>query len=262
MTIKQNTMVFVGSLANQAMVDEITADGFKVLTPEQVNAQLNANQEAIQAAAAASMSTIQGYPLEIQGARLQEDGSILASVALNLTMLMGIQGMTKNMSGTVNNSMRFARTQVRVHQLIDGAVNASYAPLRQYAADLAAAGAEFSPNGTVKLVGTAGKGLYQVVPTLIAPESYILIQISKIELGSTEVSLDGIQYVINEVALNNIGLTRKTAGVAVIEESRAIKRYGAIPAAVVSPIAPAPRPAVTAPTNSVPAKTVMDFTLA
>jgi hypothetical protein len=227
----------VNDNAPESMVQALLAEGYKIFTISHLANALAQNDVLIQQAYQGSMNSITQYPFEVQGARFNSAGELVIAVSMNLTMTFGIAGIRKDRTtGVETPGFRHARTSVIISK-----ENSLYNELAAYAGELETLGAKFASNNTIDLTGTKGQGLYQQVLNLgDDPYSHMLFTIEKRELNNTEVSADGVQYVISDITLYDVAITRKTASTVTIKETAS--RFGRpkAPSAPVAPVAARP----------------------
>lgn len=223
----------VNDHAPESMVKAMVAEGYTIFTiTDLVNAQKQ-NDSKVQLAYTSSGNSITQFPYEVHGARFDSTGRLVVAISMNLTQTFGLQGVRKDITtGVETPGFRHARTSVVISP-----DNSLYAPLSAYAKELEALGAEFLPNNTVQLNGTRGKGLYQQVLNLSGDEySHMLFTVEQRALTNNEVSADGFQYVISDITLYDVLVTRKTAMTAIIEESKTRFVPLRVPAAPIAPV--------------------------
>jgi hypothetical protein len=239
--------------APESMEQAMISEGYRIFRISNLVDALKQNDALIQQAYRGSMNSIAQYPFEVHGARFNAAKHLVISVSLNLTMTFGKPGVRKDTTtGAETPGFRYARTSVVI-----GKDNSIYNELAAYANDLENLGAEFSANNTIQLNNTKGKGLYQQVLNLTPdPYSHMLFTIEERELNNNEVSVDGLQYVISDITLYDVALTRKTASTVTIEETPS--RFGR-PKAPTAPIAATQAPIAAVRTVAPPAPSVNVF---
>ena len=153
--------------------------------------------------------------VEVHGAQHQPDGTVRATVAINLAILFNMPSVRTDLATGQNSEglNRYARAGINVAPTYkSGKVNTFYPLVAAYAGELAKnPKAQFAANGSVILL--AGSGLTQKRVIFQGDQSYVIFSIHKSEI---EIA-DGLSYQLKDFDCRNAIAMSKTGSANVID---------------------------------------------